>query len=113
MFNLRPQRGQNLWLRNRDLLLLSAGPLLTPLPAKGKRTMKRRIRFSRFGLAEDPVGMIVTWKIGDRDYLARVVATYRSETRGMVMLKTRHFNGEDAPEVTASVVFALLPEWAS
>lgn len=69
-----------------------------------------RLRFNRWGLAEDPTpgfgrrGYYVTWTIGERQYLGEVVATYRRETPPAIMLKVRHFDGSEAPDVAASVV---------
>lgn len=72
--------------------------------------MLRLIRFGKHGLAEDPRGQIVTWKAGDRTYLASVVGTYRREFPAAVMLQTRFFCGDDAPDVAASAVRLVLPD---
>lgn len=66
--------------------------------------MTRRLTFNKFGLAEDPRGYFVTWTVGERTYLAEVVGVVRDEVRGIVLLKTKHFNGEPAPDVAAAVV---------
>ena len=71
--------------------------------------MTRPIRYTRFGLAENPVGQIVTWTIGDRTYLADVVGVYHRESPAAFMLKTRQFCGDEGPEVAASAVRLVLP----
>jgi hypothetical protein len=71
----------------------------------------RRLLFSRWGLAEDPTGYQVTFDIGDRHYLADVIGFYRSEARGVTMLKVRHFNGDPIEDVAASVVKVLGPRY--
>lgn len=52
--------------------------------------MVRRIKFSRWGLAEDPIGMFVSYSVNGRTKLREVVGTYRSETPGAY---TRPFSG--------------------
>jgi hypothetical protein len=69
--------------------------------------MTAKFNFTRFGITEDPRGAQVKWTIGDRTYLADVVGFYREEARGVTMLKCRHFCGDDAPDVAASVVDIL------
>jgi hypothetical protein len=63
-----------------------------------------KFTFSKFGISENPVGTKVAWNVGSRHYLADVVGCYRSELTGVTMLETRHFNGEDAPDVAATYV---------
>lgn len=70
---------------------------------------ERRIRFGRFGLLENPVGLCVTWNQGERIMLADVIGTYRREHPQAIMLTVRHFNGEDAPDIAASAVRVLEP----
>ena len=66
-----------------------------------------KFRFTKFGLAEDPRGAQVRWTVGARTYLADVVGVYRDEVRGATILKTRHFCGDEAPEVCACLVEVL------
>lgn len=63
----------------------------------------RSIRFGRWGLAEDPTGAHVL--VGGR--LFDVVSTYRRESPAAIMLRLRHFNGEDGGECAASVALIL------
>lgn len=63
----------------------------------------RPIRYSRWGLAEDPVGQIV--KVGG--VLYNVVGTYRREYPPSIMLQLKHFNGEDAGECVASTALIV------
>lgn len=69
--------------------------------------MKRRLKFGRWGLAENPIGHYITWDVGDRTYLAEVTGVYRNEVLNCTFLRTKHFNGEDAPDVAASHVYVL------
>lgn len=66
--------------------------------------MTTKFRFTKFGLAEDPRGAQVTWTINGRTYIADVMGCYRNEVTGCTILKTRHFCGDDAPDVAASFV---------
>lgn len=68
--------------------------------------MKRRIAYGKFGLKENPVGFHVTWTIRDRTYLATVTGVERRDD-GAIMLKTRHFCGDAAPDVCAAAVMVL------
>lgn len=63
----------------------------------------RRIRFSRWGLAEDPIGaqVIVSGRLFD------VESVYRREFPAAVMLRLRHFNGEDGGECAAAAALIL------
>lgn len=72
--------------------------------------MRRRPHFANGRPSEDLRGAIVTWKVGARDYLARVESQRYNETLSLVMLKTRHFNGEEGPEVPYGIVELLLPD---
>jgi hypothetical protein len=66
--------------------------------------LKHRIRFSRWGLAENPIhAQIVT----DDGKLYDVIGTYRRECPSAIMLQTRHFNGELGPDLAASSVWVL------
>ena len=66
-----------------------------------------RVEFTRFGLKHDYRGAHVAWSIGERNYLGTVIDACRNETPSVAMFKVRHFNGEDAPDVAASVVEVL------
>jgi hypothetical protein len=68
---------------------------------------KRRLKFGRFGLTEDPRGQIVTWSVGERTYLAEVTGCEYDHFRGITLLQTTHFNGEPGPEVPAGIVHVL------
>ncbi len=63
--------------------------------------------FGRFGWKVNPIGAQVTWTVRGRTYLADVVGLERNEQRGCWILKTRHFNGEAAPDVAATFVTVL------
>ena len=67
----------------------------------------RRLRFGKYGLAEDPRGQHITWKIGEREYLAECVGLEATPTIGGGNLITRYFNGEAGPAVRPSVVMVL------
>lgn len=73
----------------------------------------RPIKFSRFGLAERPVGLQVKLTIGERTYLGDVTGFYLSEGYSpAVMLKVKHFNGEPWPfDPAASAVRVLDRSW--
>jgi hypothetical protein len=66
--------------------------------------MKRRLKFTRWGLAENPVGAHIVTEGGK---LYDVVGTYRRELPAAIMLQTRHFNGEPGPDIAASAVYVL------
>lgn len=71
--------------------------------------MIRAIRFGRFGMKEDPTGQIVSFtRNGPR--LAEVTGYYLREFPQAIMLRLKHFNGEDAGEVAASSVRLVLPD---
>ena len=71
--------------------------------------MLLHIRFTKYGLAEDPTGAIVTWEChGTR--LAEVTGTYRREYPPAVMLTLKHFNGEPCEDIAASAVQLVLPD---
>lgn len=69
---------------------------------------KRRIRFSRWGLAEDPTHAHIVTNTGE---LYECLGTYRQEFPSAIMLRTRHFNGELGPDIAASAVWILNREW--
>lgn len=72
----------------------------------------RTLRFSRGRLMEDPRGLDVIWNACGRKYLARVYdVEYREFGCAGIYLKVRHFNGEDAPDVSAFAVKALDRNW--
>ena len=68
--------------------------------------MLRRIRFGKYGLAEDPTGAIIT--AGGRLY--EVTGVYYREMPAAIMLTTRHFNRELGPDFAASYVKLVLPD---
>lgn len=59
--------------------------------------MTRKLKFTKFGLAENPTGYQVSMGYKDRTLLGDVIGFERSETRGVVQLIVRHFNGEPWP----------------
>ena len=68
----------------------------------------RRIRFSRYGIAENPVGEHVRWETGDTINLGTVTDVYkRTGYAGGVMLRIQFLNGEQAPDIAASAVYVL------
>ena len=73
------------------------GEVSAPIPPP------RLLRFSRWGLAEDPIGGHVV--IGNA--LLEVTGTYRREVPNAIMLKVRHLNGDDHHDVAASAVRIL------
>jgi hypothetical protein len=71
-------------------------------------TPMRRLRFSRFGLAEDPTHAHVVMPDGT---LREVYGIYRRESPQAIMLKVRSFNREILEEVAASAVHILDRTW--
>lgn len=70
----------------------------------------RRIRFNRWGLAEDPRGYFVCYQQGGRTVLREVVETYRREVPLAIMLRVRSFNREIVEDVAASFVHVINEE---
>ncbi len=70
--------------------------------------MQRRIRFNRWGLAEDPKYLHVTWTVCERTYLTEVTEAYQTPMLGMWMLRTKYMDGSPAPDVAASAVKVLV-----
>ena len=66
-----------------------------------------KVQFTKYGLKHDYRGVHVRWTVGSRHYLATVVSMYRREVPAAIMFSTRHFNGEQAPDVAASAVEVL------
>jgi hypothetical protein len=70
---------------------------------------KRRLRFGRWGLAENPAGYQV---VTDTGRLYDVLEAYLREGPAAVyMLRVRHFNGDQAPDIAATAVWVLNREW--
>lgn len=69
--------------------------------------MTNRFTFNKFGITEDPRGAQISYNIGERSFLGTVVNVYRCPVRGATILKVRHFDGSDAPEVSARLVNVL------
>lgn len=68
----------------------------------------RYIKRNKFGLAENPIGLIVTMSWKGRDLLGTVRDTYRREVTDSIHLKITHFNGEWWPiEPIATVVHVV------
>lgn len=57
----------------------------------------RKLKFGKFGIQENPVGLKVALAVGNRTHLGDVIGAYRDETRGMTMLKVRYFCGDMWP----------------
>lgn len=68
----------------------------------------RALRFTRWGLAEDPVGLQVITPAGK---LRDVVRAYRCELRSVTMLEVRSFNREVTEHVAAGSVRVLDRTW--
>lgn len=75
--------------------------------------MVRRIKFSRWGLAEDPIGMFVSYSVNGRTKLREVVGTYRSETPSVVMLQLRSFDRTITEDVAAAFVEVIEPDYCA
>jgi hypothetical protein len=67
----------------------------------------RRFEIGKYGLKENPVGHHVTWRIGEREFLAVVEGVRRCETRSATLLQTRFPNGDQGPEVSITAVMVL------
>lgn len=59
--------------------------------------MGRVIKIGKFGFAENPAGLQIKMKLGDRLFLGDVVDSYRDEITGSLRLIVRHFNGDPWP----------------
>lgn len=66
--------------------------------------MTRRLRFNKWGLAEDPIGQHVLMPNGA---VREVYACYRRETPACVMLQVRSFNREVCEEIAAGAALIL------
>lgn len=64
----------------------------------------RCIKFTRWGLGENPTGEFITWQ--DRGTrVAECIGTYRREgPASSIMLRTKYFNGEAGPDLVAGAV---------
>ncbi len=69
--------------------------------------MKRPLKFTKHGLAEDPRGGHVTWMTGERRHIATVVGVYYRQSPAGLVLKTRYFCGDEGPDVSAGAVQIL------
>jgi len=67
-----------------------------------------RFKFNHYGLTVNPVGAQVTLPWQGRTLLGDVVGCYRSETRGVIHLIVRYFNGEPWPIEPAAVAVEVL-----
>lgn len=71
-----------------------------------------RLRFSRFGLLDDPRGGHAIFSLNGRDYLVEVTGIFKQERgdyRGPgLILRTRHLNGEQGPDVSPYAVRMLV-----
>ena len=71
-------------------------------------THTHSIRFSRWGLAENPLGLHVIMPDGS---LREVYETYRREFPSAIMLKVRSFDREILDEITAGAARILDRAW--
>jgi hypothetical protein len=72
-----------------------------------------KIQRTRYGYAENPTGAHITWKVRDRTYLCECVGFYVRDVPAAVMLRTRHLNGEQGPDVAIGAVMVLDREFES
>lgn len=70
--------------------------------------MARKLRFTRWGLAENPTGQYVAMQLRDSLLLGEVTGFERNEVRGMIMLTVKHFNGEPWPFQPAALAVDVL-----
>jgi hypothetical protein len=56
-----------------------------------------KFQLTRFGLKSDPRGAHVTMAWQGRTLLGEVTGLYRNETRGMMQLTVKHFDGTPWP----------------
>lgn len=56
-----------------------------------------KLKFNKFGLAQDPRRGHCTYQYQGRQILGEVIGVTRSENRGFTFLKVRFFNGEPWP----------------
>lgn len=68
----------------------------------------RLIKFTKYGLAEDPTHAHIIMKLNGQERLAEVTGFYYREFPSAFMLKVRHFNGEPMADVAASAVRILI-----
>jgi hypothetical protein len=71
----------------------------------------RKFLFGKHGLKENPTEQVVTWSVGEREYLARVTGVTKKRISAgdyeVLMLQTRFFCGNKGPDVPARDVFVL------
>jgi hypothetical protein len=70
---------------------------------------RRRIAFTKYGFAENPVGLLVSWQ-QDGTRLGDVVGAKRDYVTGNRMLLVRTFNREKIVPVVASIAWVLEPD---
>lgn len=63
----------------------------------------RGIKFTRFGLGEDPAGLLVS--VADRVYF--IDSAYRREHPPAILLRTRYLNGARGPDIAAGAARVL------
>lgn len=68
----------------------------------------RRIKFTKFGLAENPIGLHVVMPNGS---LREVTGCYHREMPAAYVLQVRSFNREIVEEIAAAVVHVLDHSW--
>ena len=69
------------------------------------------VEFTRYGFRYDYTGAHVTWNSEGHTYLAEVVEACQDDGNGILFFRTRHFNGEPAPDAVASTVRVLDRTW--
>ena len=70
----------------------------------------RSIKFTKFGLGENPASLLVSYRRDGRDWLSFVDSTYRQNGPvNAIMLRVRAMNGERQNDVAAAAVRVLGP----
>lgn len=73
-----------------------------------KTTETKRLKHTKFGLAEDPRGRQVAFEYQGRVLLGDVIDVSRDYVTGSVRLRVRHFNGEMWPVAPLSRLVEVL-----
>ena len=68
----------------------------------------RKLRFNKFGLAENPRHQHCTLKWHGRQLLGEIIGTEYNATLGQTLLDVRHFNGESWPIKPAALAVEIL-----
>ncbi len=68
----------------------------------------RKLKFNRFGLAENPANLHCVLKYQDRRLLGEILRAQYNPTLGCTLLDVRHFNGELWPIQPAAIAVDIL-----